>query len=315
MTASHRIFLGDLARALARTGSPDGGNWNEIAALLGFTREAPRELSVEPPQVPPPERRAAASAPQSAAPAVRPAEPASDDIGEPVDFDLDRRPADPMPLPQAAAPAVERRRLAPLFLKPLLDPLWERGVLIEAVGTRLAEGSIDVPAAVEAIARGTPLTRPPREIVQSVAKGCQVLLDTGVGMRPFGRDARQVVRAVRRAVGAAHTRVFTFVDCPTRGVLNETYNDEPYTPPNNGAAVLAVTDLCSGGPSSAIRQASQRDWLRIERMIRGAGSTLVILNPYPADSWPAILSTRLPILYWHRGTRAADVRRARRRTR
>jgi hypothetical protein len=204
---------------------------------------------------------------------------------------------------------------AGLFLQPLLDPLWQRGVLTEAVGRRLAEGDIDVLALVEALAKGRPLAEAPREKIQSVSKGCQLLIDNGPGMRPFGSDSRQLAGSVRRAVGAEHTRVLTFVDCPTSGVLNETYDDEPYTPPDNGAIVLAVSDLCSGGPPSAIRRAAPRDWLAVARMVRDAASTLVVLNPYPRELWPAAIASRVPVIYWDRGTRAADVRRARRRSR
>jgi hypothetical protein len=113
-------------------------------------------------------------------------------------------------------------------------------------------------------------------------------------------------------VGAEHTRVLTFVDCPTDGVLDEQYNDEAYEPPENGAIVLALSDLCAGGPASAIRRATPRDWLRVARMVRDAGSVLVVLDPYPRASWPAAVVARVPIVWWDRRTRATDVRFARR---
>jgi hypothetical protein len=43
-------------------------------------------------------------------------------------------------LPQAPTPASEPRRATPPLLQPLLDPLWERGILIEAIGTPVAGG-------------------------------------------------------------------------------------------------------------------------------------------------------------------------------
>ncbi|HEV8384053.1 MAG TPA: hypothetical protein VGQ11_04210 [Candidatus Acidoferrales bacterium] len=313
--ASSRIFLGDLARALMAVGSARGENWEQIAGLLGFTRgvEALQDTSSPAPPAITEPRSSAAATPKPVE--LPPSQPVSADIGEVVEFELDRQTAARSPIPQSIAPPSERRRAAALFLQPLLDPLWERGILIEAVGRQLAEGEIDVLAVVEAIAWGKPLAEAPREMVQSVSKGCQVLIDNGAGMRPFARDSYELLSALRRAVGAEHTRVLTFVDCPTRGVLNETYDDEPYKPPDNGAPVLAVSDLCSGGPGSAIRRAAPRDWLRVARMVRDAGSMLVVLNPYPRKFWPTIVSARVPISYWDRETRAADVRRARRRNR
>lgn len=313
--ASGRIFLGDLARALASAGGAGGKDWSEIARLLGFTEEVKlleavaggEGIAPAEPQSPTAGRRDAEKPPPPESPPA--------DIGEPVEFDLERREAPPSPIPQATAPQPDRVRASARFLQPLLDPLWERGILIEAVGRRLSEGEIDVFAVVEAIAAGKPLVKAPREMVQSVSKGCQVLIDNGAGMRPFAADTRQVIGAVRRAVGAEHTRVLTFVDCPTQGVLNEAYDEMPYQPPDNGALVLAVTDLAAGGPGSAIRRAVPDDWLAVARMARDAGSMLVVLNPYPRESWPAIVATRVPVVYWDRATRTADVRRARRRHR
>jgi hypothetical protein len=98
-------------------------------------------------------------------------------------------------------------------------------------------------------------------------------------------------------------------------VLTESYDDETYSPPENGALVLAVSDLCRGGPGGAIRQAEPADWLKLARIVRDAGSTLVVLNPYPRERWPAQVAEQITVVYWDRSTRTADVRRTRRRTR
>jgi len=233
-------------------------------------------------------------------------------IGELIDFDFERTTAPARPLPQEPAPTPEPRRVVPPLLQPLLDPLWERGILIEVVGTPVAEGDIALLKAVELIARAEPLRDVPREKVQCVSKGCQVLIDTGAGMRPFARDTRQLAGAVRKVVGAYHTRVLSFVDSPLRGVLTETYDEETYAPPENGALVLAVSDLCRGGPGSAIRQAEPADWLKLARIVRDAGSALVVLNPYPCERWPAQVTERVPVLFGDRSTRTADGRRTRR---
>jgi hypothetical protein len=317
MSSTNRVFLGDLVVALKHTGAPEGENWPQIFSLLGFGRAAdtaPVALDVSPAITAPRidqtiERR---STDGNGSPAGN---GDNQDIGKLIEFDVERNTAPAPSLPQAPAPAPEPQRVMPPLLQPLLDPLWQRGILIEAVGIPLAEGGVAVLEAVELIARGKPLCDVPREKVQSVSKGCQVLIDTGAGMRPFARDTRQLVGAVRNAVGANHTRVLTFVDSPLRGVLTETYDDEAYSPPGNGALVLAVSDLCRGGPGSAIRQSEPADWLKVARIIRDAGSMLVVLNPYPRERWPAQVTEKVPVVYWDRSTRTADVRRTRRRTR
>jgi hypothetical protein len=315
-SSTTQVFLGDLAMALKRAGAPGGENWLQIFSLLGLGRAAeiaPRSqdepTAVTTQQVDQTVERRSTDGIRSPL-----GSGGNQDIGELIEFDFERTTAPAHSLPPAPAPAPEPRRATPL-LQPLLDPLWERGILIEAVGTPVAEGDIALLEAVERIARGEPLRDIPRDMVQSVSKGCQVLIDAGAGMRPFARDTRQLADAVRKAVGAYHTRVLTFVDSPLRGVLTETYDDETYAPPENGALVLAVSDLCRGGPRSAIRQAEPADWLKLARIVRDAGSALVVLNPYPCERWPAQVTERVPVVYWDRSTRAADVRRTRRRTR
>jgi hypothetical protein len=314
MSGATNIFLGDLARALASAGGPRGESWPRIAAMLGFTRTVETTAVVA----------AGGSLPGAAGEMSASARAVGDtalstavdtaDIGALIEFNFERTLSPPLPLPPpgaTTAPAVP----TPPVLKPLFDSLWERGILIATAGRPLPEGEIDVLAVVEKIARGEALGSLPREMVQSVTKGCQLLLDNGVGMRPFAADARQLVRSVRRAVGAVHTRVLTFIDCPTTGVLTQNYDEEAYAAPENGAVVLAVSDLCTGGPSGAIRRAPPRDWLKIARTARDAGSALVVLNPYPPKRWPEAVSSQVPVIYWNRRARAADVRITRRRAR
>lgn len=124
-----------------------------------------------------------------------------------------------------------------------------------------------------------------------------------------------MVRSFRGGVGSENVRVLTFVDCPTRGVLSETYKDEAYRAPENGATVVAITDLCSGGPRAAIREAEPQAWLDIAKRVRDAAASFIVLNPYPPDRWPASLAHRVAIVHWHAATRSADVRRTRRRFR
>jgi hypothetical protein len=229
-----------------------------------------------------------------------------------VKFESSLTTAPPEKIPQQVAKQTKLPSGQNPTIPSLFAPPWERGILFEAVNTPVHEGDIDVAATVELIARACPLQEPPREMNPSVSKGCQLLIDTGIGMRPFGEDALQLTSAIRHAVGGSHTSVFTFVDCPSNGVLNEKYESSTYTPPANGAVVLVVSDLCRGGPRGAIREADPADWLVVAKRIRDAGSSLVVLNPYPPDRWPNVIVERIPVLYWDRTTQTSAVRRARR---
>jgi hypothetical protein len=316
MNAPARIFLGDLVRALSLAGTRDSADWPAIMGMLGLQRAEPSAPSViaSPPQDRPPVKAAVEE--PIRADSCSPARVEGDgDIGQLLEFDLERSTAPAETIAFDAPTPAPARSLNRLPFLSLFDALGERGILIEAAGMPCAEGPLAVLQAVNMIARGDALHDLPREKIQSVSKGCQILLDTGIGMQPFATDGRQLTRSLRKAVGTGHTELLTFVDCPTGGVMTEQYRDETYVPPRNGSMVLAISDLCQGGPRSAIREAESEDWLTAAKSIQDAGSSLVVLNPYPSVRWPTLIAGQIPIVYWDTATKAADVRRTRRRFR
>jgi hypothetical protein len=315
MNAGTRVFLGDLVRALKETGDSRGENWKAIASMLGFQfGEARASVSAQGrAQAQETDRQGAGSGAQRQSPAETGAPSKEEDIGELVAFDLERSTSPPESIVLDAA-LPESPASAPPSSRPLLDPLWQRGILIESAGTLDAAGDVAILEAVDLFARGAPLLDLPAVKIRGVSKGCQVLVDAGLGMQPFASDTGQIVGALRKAVGSEHTRVLTFIDCPTMGVMTESFGDTHYTPPDNGAMVIALTDICSGGPRSAIREAEPEDWLTVAKRIRDAGSDLLILNPYLPDRWPARVRERVAVVHWDLSTRAVDVRQTRRHT-
>jgi hypothetical protein len=313
MKAGTRVFLGDLVRALKETGDSRGENWSAIAAMLGFQFGETRASVPAPGGAQPQEtnRQTVGPGAQRQPPAETSAPSTNEDIGELVEFDLERSTSPPESFVLDSA-VPESPASAPPPPRPLLDPLWQRGILIESAGTLDAGGDVAIFEAVDLFARGAPLLDLPALKIRGVSKGCQVLVDAGLGMQPFANDTGQIVGALRRAVGSEHTRVLTFIDCPTTGVMTESFGDTHYTPPDNGAMVLALTDICSGGPRSAFREAEPEDWLAVAKQIRDAGSDLLILNPYPPDRWPARVRDRIAVVHWDSSTRAVDVRQTRR---
>jgi hypothetical protein len=252
-----------------------------IAAMLGFAQAEHGPLArvgsaplPGAPMRPPGEGLAAGERPSAAAIPLA----GGEDIGVLIAFDVERSTAPAQRIVLSAEATLQRLAHSPLPLRPLFEPLWERGLLIEAAGTPCWEGDLAVLEAVEVIARGEALQELPAERIQSVSRGCQVLIDTGLGMQPFASDCRQIARSIRRSVGAEHTRVLTFADCPKTGVMTENYSDAEYAAPENGAMVVALSDLCRGGPRGAIREAEPEDWLAVVRAIRDAGSSLAWIS-------------------------------------
>jgi hypothetical protein len=312
MNVGTRVFLGDLVRALKHTGDSQGENWGAIAAMLGFqfgeTRVPAPAVTLQQEM----DRQPAGPGARQQPHAETTSPSTSDDIGELVEFDLERSTSPPETLVLDSV-ALESPA-SPVPPRTLLDPLWQRGILIESAGALDATGDVSILEAVDLFARGAPLLNLPALKMRGISKGCQVLVDAGLGMQPFANDTGQLVRAIRKAVGFEHTRVLTFIDSPTTGVMTESFGDMHYTPPDNGAMVLALTDICCGGPRSAIREAVPEDWLTVAKRIRDAGSDLLILNPYPPDRWPAQVKDRIAVVHWDISTRAVDVRQIRRRT-
>jgi hypothetical protein len=314
VSAPPRIFVGDLVRALSLPGLTEGETWSAIAGLLGFSWAKPDDQASKREEAPPPKVTKTESSRDEKT--ALPEEVASDQqIGDLIEFEFERSTAPSQAVVVEKTPDSPVRAVAPLRFVSLFDPLWERGIVIEAVGVPCAEGDLAIIEAVKLFARGDPLRDLPTERIQSVSKGCQVLIDNGLGMQPFERDSRQIVKSISRAVGAERTSVLTFVDCPTVGVMSENYRYAAYAAPDNGAMVLAVSDLCSGGPRGAIREAEPEDWLSVAKSIRDAGSSLVILNPYSPDRWPVQVANCIPVLHWDVSTRAATVRQTRRKIR
>lgn len=315
MNSQYPIFLGDLVRALADAGKDAPETWPDIAKLLGFGPAQPEQPPVIEPASLPGNLQSRRAESKGAQAGGTDGTGLQTDRGDLVEFEFEHSQSPPQTIPPVAEPGSKPRQQAPLRLASLLDPAWERGVLIEAAGREVSEGEIDIPETVDRIARGWPLADLPREMTSSVRKGCQVLIDMGAGLLPFAQDARALAEAVRHAIGAEHTQLLSFVDCPTLGAMTEDYRDIAYRPPENGAMVLALTDLCRGGPRGAVREAAPEDWLKVAKAIADAGSQLVVLNPYPPPRWPEAVADSIAVVHWDRTTRAADVRRIRRRTR
>jgi hypothetical protein len=309
---SPAIFLGDVVRALAalKPGTPEGVE--AVAALLGF-RLPPGWRSGTPgaDALPPPEPQAVPSPPPPPRPPELPLRPVKPPIPAPepvaLSFEVQHlRHAQPSPAsaPQAEQPAPPARPPRPV---PLFRPGWARAILTEALATSRTGRDLDLPRAIELLARRS-VADLPRLRLPTLARGCLVLADLGPGLAPFALDRQGLVETVRAVVGRDRVAVRYFEGCPLRGVWEEGVpGDDPLVPPPRGTPVAVITDLGIARPGLA----AARAWLDFAAGLRAAGCPLVAFVPYPPHRWPAAPATAFPVVHWDRGCTARTARRAR----
>lgn len=314
MSTDAEVWLGELARSLARLRPRDHGTAAAMARMLGFqTNESEDESgdrgSTEP-------RRSPSASPTS------PAGDSDSDADESTEAQLaelpllERGPPRPerRPLPWTTAdplPEVSERHLHErLPPEPLLEPRWGRELLLAAIAAEVADSSIDETAVVDMIARGEPLEVLPRLKRWSLVRGVQLLVDDGAGMEPFRRDAREVARAVRALVGPVTVEELHFDASLALGVRETVLTPaRPYAPPEPRTPVLVVGDL---GMSPVDNASREEEWLELARRLAQRGSSMTALVPYGQQRWSARLARAMVLIQWDRSTTVRAVSALRR---
>ncbi|NUP17864.1 MAG: hypothetical protein HOV73_28765 [Streptomyces sp.] len=315
--ASSGIWLGDLARAVAAAGRSDPLTVRAIAELLGVTTAAEEETVRPPvtttpdprPRLPPPVEESGERTPQTPAPG--PAVPA---VATPA----------PGPGPQLLTPLVRGSRPPvvwttpslrtaartgpPPLRQPLLAPRSASAIVQAAVSRWEPDGDVDIPRAVDRLAKGLPLSVLPRCPTPTLRFGVQVLVDRGFGMQPFYRDQDELAARIRRTVGQNTTEVLYFEDSPLGGAgPGDRWAWQTYTPPPSGTRVLILTDLGLGGPAHP-RQGGRPEWERFFDGLTRASCAPVLFLPYPRHRWPSWATDRVRMVPWDRRTTVGWVR-------
>lgn len=316
------IWLGDLVRAYRRLGATTASERAAIARSLGLSRlpagaaptlspspEIAREPVAPTEPVPRPQPVPRPSRPPEDATEPAPA-PTGDRSGAlpvvgydtvfpsvPMGDVLDRGAGRPDPEPPHVA---------------LMNPRSSRAVLQALLAQGHNTGPVDVPALVRAAAARR-ITHLPRQVVPTLCFGVQVLADCGRGMAPFTADQDHLVEQVRELVGADRTEVRYFADTPRRGSGPGpvwTWRDG-YRPPPSGTPVLLLSDL---GISHRweVPGRERTEWEAVASVVRGNGSEIVALVPYPPARWPQWSRRLFTILMWDRALTAGRARAARR---
>ncbi|MFJ9736640.1 hypothetical protein [Streptomyces sp. NPDC101166] len=330
-----RVWIGDVVRALAVAQNEE--QETKILRLLGYeaTSTAPAE---EPrpartwPSVPgshptahhteddcvdePPSPAEDDTAPEPPADEAHHPEPTAATAGLPL---LDPVRTDPPVAPPApdeplAEPVARRRATLPHL--PLLTPRWTSAILRTTLSRQVDEGPVDIPALLDTLAHGRPVTRLPRRPVPTLRHGAQVLVDRSIGMQPFRRDQDDLVTRIREVVGADLVDVVHFSGVPHHGTgPGRRRRPARYEPPARGTPVLLLSDLGVGGRSHDSGP-DPEDWEEFVGLVTRAGCPVVALTPYPPNRRLDRTAQLLPQLTWDRSTttgRARAVVRARTR--
>lgn len=314
----------DLLRAVRTLQAEDAETREAIAAVLGL---GPAPAPPSPAPQPPPARANAARDPHE-----QPArEPGPDELPPMPPFPhrlpgdhhrygrvetviRERRPAGryvPVPEWVRGAPALASPRPLPApAAEPLFPPRQQRAILGAALATYVAEGGLDVAAAVRAAVSLHPFDRLPRLLMRTLRRGVQVLVDRSAGMEPFAQDAESMVRAVAEVAGRPRTVVLAFRGSPPWEVETHAGERILWEPPARGTPVLLVSDLGIGGPPLNPDRPRREEWLELARRARRAGCPLVALVPFSPRRWDPVLARRITHLHWDRGTGVGTVRRA-----
>jgi hypothetical protein len=193
--------------------------------------------------------------------------------------------------------------------EPLLAPGRAGPILAAAVETRDLNGPVDVDRLVGTVARARPVQRLPRLALASLARGVQLLVDTGLGMEPFARDQQELAIELRRVVGRSGVTELHFRNCPTRGAgTGPLWTWRDYRPPAPGTPVLVLTDLGIGGPRISLQRSQAWEWRALATLLARRASPLVAFVPYPASRFPSGLAKSMTIVPWDRTTTISTVR-------
>ena len=323
--ARGEIHLGDLVRVLEDLPWDGPDQAAAIAACLGFglrphatpaPSEQPRRVAPErPPPHPTPDTPHAPADAQPTPPPIGlpPRPPAPVPLPEGVvPYQLEpralRAPPDPGPpdwLAEAARDFPSREPVRAPARATLLPERTARHVLAATLATERMAPDIDLPRLLYAICRRQPLRSLPRRREETVAAGCQLLLDYSATMVPFWEDLDALADQVRAVVGAQSTRVYAFDTDPTHA-RHWTASGEAQDWLPDGRPVLVATDLGIQGHAQA--QPSP-GWRALAAACAGAGSPLALLVPWPEDRWPRRFPANATLIHWGPGTTAGRIRR------
>jgi hypothetical protein len=233
-----------------------------------------------------------------------------------VESVLTRSNAGRTPLPEWVSATAHLESTVPRHLHPAitLEPLFPmhttRAILSGALATPAETGPLDLTKLVDKVSRAEAIERIPHQVIPTLSRGVQVLIDRGEGMQPFAADQALLRSALVQVAGRDRTSVLYFEGSPLWGAGTGMKEDWPvYAAPAAGTPVVALTDLGIGQPGGIAQVARVSDWKRFAATLAWARCPLLALVPYPEPRWPTPLLRWMTIVSWDRGTTASVIRR------
>ena len=270
-----------------------------------------------PPSPPPPPRPS--SDPPPAPPAVPSPRPSTAPRGTLADATtvtvLASHLAPPAPLRAATGlvAADDTRPLPAPVPAPILAAVHARAVLSLLAATRGEVNAVDLPALIEWLARGRPLTRVPRLQAMTTRRGVQLLIDRGAAMAPLAADREQVRAGMLRLLGADRVDTRYFAGCPTRGVgpgARRAWQPD-WKSPARGMPVIVVGAFGLAGAALDDDWAAVSEWARFATLARAGGNPVIVLSPFGPERWPAELVRTFVWVPWSERLSAAQLNRIR----
>ena len=206
--------------------------------------------------------------------------------------------------------ATETRRLhRAIPLEPLFPARATRAILSGALATPAETGPLNLARVVEMVGRAEIVTRTPRVVIPTLARGVQLLIDQSEALQPFAADQSVLRSALLQVAGRDRTTVLYFHGSPEWGAGTGLREDWlPWKPPAAGTPVVVLTDLGIAQPSGIAGLATASDWKRFAQLLARAHCPLLALVPYPQRRWPAALRRHMDIVQWDRNTTASVIR-------
>jgi hypothetical protein len=336
------VSLGDLVRACHRMQVTKPASIARIAAALGLEIDMDAMVSKSegqasstqlpsstPPSSTPPSSTPPSSAlpsstppssalPSSAPPSTPPSETTPPVAIEPVKFEVEAEVIDKAPsesrqqTPGYVRFEYPRPAASPEQLPPLFEPRWQPSLLKELIALILPGRELDIPQMCDTLARCRWPRYLPYITSRLVSRGCQLLVDTGIGMEPFALDWVMLLNSLRSTLGDDRVEPWFFRDCPSFGVEDpETFDSCQWMPPIRRCPVLVVSDLGLMVPAGLFSYSTLNEWIRFAAEVTRFQLPLVFLVPCSRHRVPNQLRNHAAIIQWDRRTTIADVRRSR----
>lgn len=318
------IHLGELLTVLATLQPGDAATARAIAASLGFglsapdiatsTKESERIYDRGQQSARRQTRRLAEKKPPGlAAPPRSPA---------PVDLPAQKLratlkaidPQSPTALPEKPAwissgyQRLDLRRTIPLPRANLFPARTVRGVFTAALSTPRAGEQLDVDALLRHLIEGCLPRALPRLPEETLARGCQLLLDFSDSMLPLWEDLRHLSQQFVDVLGRERVSVFEFDTLPGDAHCWPPERDDPVPwQPEPGRPVVVATGF--GAPGRRVPRFAGDGWHDFVGRCARQGSPLNILIPWSPACWPSDLGPHARLVHWHERTSAAMLSR------